>query len=83
MIIIVQNDRLRFFSESSGCFPSMTKIVLENGKSVIMSELKIGDKVKTGKKFKTFGIELCISLSSLIFNCGKGNLNQSTIMYSC
>ena len=58
MIIRFQNDRLDCFLESSGCFPSMAKVMLENGKSVIMSELQIGDKVKTGIKFKTFCVEI-------------------------
>ena len=30
------------------CFPSNAKVNLENGKSVTMSELKIGDLVQTG-----------------------------------
>ena len=32
------------------CFPSKTKIKLENGKIVTMSELQKGDKVQTGNK---------------------------------
>ena len=30
------------------CFPATSKVDLENGKSVAMSELQIGDKVQTG-----------------------------------
>ena len=30
------------------CFPSAARVSLENGKSVMMSELQIGDKVQTG-----------------------------------
>ena len=30
------------------CFPSESKVNLENGKSVTMSELNIGDRVQTG-----------------------------------
>ena len=33
-----------------GCFPSMARVSLENGKSATMSELRVGDKVQTGKK---------------------------------
>ena len=32
------------------CFPSKTKLKLENGKIVTMSKLQEGDKVQTGKK---------------------------------
>ena len=31
-----------------GCFPSTAKVNLKDGKVVTMSELKIGDQVKTG-----------------------------------
>ena len=31
------------------CFPSVATILIENEKIVIMNELKIGDRVKTGK----------------------------------
>ena len=31
------------------CFPGNAKVKLENGKSVIMADLQIGDKVQTGK----------------------------------
>ena len=34
--------------ESSSCFPLMAKVKIENGKSVQISELQIGDKVQTG-----------------------------------
>ena len=30
------------------CFPSHAKVNLENGKSLTMSELQVGDKIKTG-----------------------------------
>ena len=36
-------------SGGGGCFPSTTRVTLENGKSVTVSELQIGDKVQTGK----------------------------------
>ena len=32
----------------SGCFPSLAKINLQNGKSILMSELQMGDQVQTG-----------------------------------
>ena len=35
---------------NSGCFPSSSKVNLENGKSVLMSDLQLGDQVQTGKK---------------------------------
>ena len=35
-------------SSSRGCFPSSFKVSLENGDSVTMSELQIGDRVQTG-----------------------------------
>ena len=31
-----------------GCFPSSAKVKLQNGKSVTMAELQVGDKVQTG-----------------------------------
>ena len=31
------------------CFPAFAKISLENGQSVTMSELQIGEKVKSGE----------------------------------
>ena len=31
------------------CFPASAKVTLENGKSVAMSELQIGDTVKSGE----------------------------------
>ena len=42
---------------SEGCFPSEAKVSLENGKSVTMSELQIGDKVKIGR-YQTSKISL-------------------------
>ena len=38
-----------YFVGASECFPSETKIRLERGKIVKMSELQKGDKVQTGK----------------------------------
>ena len=32
------------------CFPSASKVNLDSGKSVTMSELQLGDRVKIGKK---------------------------------
>ena len=31
-----------------GCFPSTARVKLDNGESVRMSELQVGDKVQTG-----------------------------------
>ena len=42
-----------FFSESNSCFPSISTLKLKNGKVVKMSELQIGDQVKTGNRKKT------------------------------
>ena len=41
MLVVVEKD--------SSCFPSVATVKFENGKSVTMSELQIGNKVKTGK----------------------------------
>ena len=38
---------------SEGCFPSVSVVNLDNGKSVTMSELQVGDKVQTGTKSVT------------------------------
>ena len=35
---------------SGSCFPLLAKVELENGDSVTMSELHIGDRVQTGMK---------------------------------
>ena len=43
------------FAESSSCFPSITKVEVDGGKTIKLSELQIGDRIKTGggiKKFK-------------------------------
>ena len=38
------------------CFPSTASVNLEDGKSALMSELKVGDRVQTGvvENFKTY-----------------------------
>ena len=33
---------------TTSCFPSIAKVKLQNGKSITMSELQIGDQVQTG-----------------------------------
>ena len=38
------------------CFPSIARVSLENGKSVTMAELQVGDKVKAGKQMHYFSI---------------------------
>ena len=40
-----------FLCTSGGCFPSLANVMLRNGKSIRISELKIGDQVRTGKWF--------------------------------
>ena len=37
-----------------GCFPAASKVSLENGKSVTISELQIADKLKTGRALTVF-----------------------------
>ena len=37
------------FVNNGGCFPSESKVKLEDGKLTTMSKLQIGDKVQTGK----------------------------------
>ena len=49
-----------FLESSDNCFLSLAKVKLDNGKSLKMSELKIGDQVQT-----TMHI---ISLISMKFN---------------
>ena len=44
------------------CFPALTNIKLQNGTSIAMSELTVGDKVQTGIK--------SLTLSQLIFMYG-------------
>ena len=38
------------------CFPSTAQVNLENGKPVTMSELKIGDRIQTGRHLKHFTV---------------------------
>ena len=51
-----------------GCFPSVGKVVIENGKSVTMSELQKGDRVQTGidQQVSTTDI-LFVSATRLIY----------------
>ena len=55
-----------FITFAEGCFPSLTKVKLENGKSVAMSELQIGDKVQTGKQIYIFFKEIMFGISIII-----------------
>ena len=48
------------FLGPSSCFPSLAKVKLGNGKSLKMSELKIGDQVQTSMHI--------MSLISMQFN---------------
>ena len=45
---------LSVFGLDVGCFPSTAKAILENRKSVAMSELQTGDKVQTGNSVSMF-----------------------------
>ena len=38
-----------FLDKNPKCFPSNAQVKLENGKSVTMSDLQIGNQVQTGK----------------------------------
>ena len=54
------------------CFPSTARVSLENGKSVMMSELRIGDKVQTCKskiimRVKMFSYMASLKEKSMIF----------------
>ena len=40
-----------YFAEKKSCFPSNANVKLENGKSITMSELQIGDQIQTGISF--------------------------------
>ena len=44
------------------CFPSTAQVNLENGKSVKMFELEIGDRIQTGRYLKYFIIFFPISV---------------------
>ena len=39
----------KYYWECCDCFPASAKVSLENGKSVTMSELQMGDAVKSGE----------------------------------
>ena len=59
------NTHMVFFhfvvQRDNGCFPSKSKVKLENGDIVTMSELQKGDKVQTGNKksLKVLKFNLC------------------------
>ena len=38
------------------CFPSTARVSLENGRSVTMDQLQIGDRIRTGKKSVTLSV---------------------------
>ena len=50
--VLTQAYAVYFHFVVKSCFPSQTKIRLENGEIVTMSELQEGDKVQTGKKLQ-------------------------------
>ena len=54
MLFFVADTDSRPWYGNLGCFPSEAKVRLENGDSVTMSELQIGDKVQTGIGIKIF-----------------------------
>ena len=53
---ISHTNNYLLIESSTSCFPAIATVQLENGNLVTMSELQIGDRVKTGKHsflFKT------------------------------
>ena len=59
--------------DSSSCFPSASKVSLESGKSVTMSELQLGDWVKQVKVFtihKVWGKIIFLHLCVILFTVG-------------
>ena len=51
-----------FNLSETGCFPNFAKVKIKNGNSVRMSDLKIGERVQTGKNInKDWLINLCKS----------------------
>ena len=44
---------------SENCFPSSARLMLESGKSVTMSELKIGDRIETGEQILSLNFKVC------------------------
>ena len=41
------------------CFPATARLSLENGKSVTMSELRVGDRVQTGNGINYCHLQMC------------------------
>ena len=53
MLTIFDLDQPSSSSSSSsgdGCFPTVAKVKIENGDTVVMSQLEIGDQVQIGIK---------------------------------
>ena len=61
------------------CFPSTARVSLENGESVMMSELQIGDKVQTGKEIHE---SVKIQVARQIFYCCRYRYFPSTAKVS-
>ena len=67
MLFFVAETNSRPWYGNLGCFPSDAKVRLENGDSVTMSELQIGDKVQTGISIKTFKCIFVRFINELIY----------------
>ena len=61
-----------------GCFPATSVINLENGKLVTMSELQVGDKVKTGKMSQSL---LIVTYTSVCVGGGGGRVGVRLCVY--
>ena len=57
-VYVTQSDMSFLTDGGGGCFPAIATVQLENGNLVTMSELPIGDRVKTGKPSVTGEISL-------------------------
>ena len=47
-------------AEKQSCFPSTSKVNLDSGESVTMSELQLGDRVKIGLKKLILMLHFCL-----------------------
>ena len=52
-----------------GCFPGTARLTLENGKSITMSELQIGDKVQTGIVSRWANTKIFLCLDFMTNSC--------------
>ena len=45
---VAGEHRCKNCGKGGGCFPGTARVSLENGKSITMAELQVGDRVRTG-----------------------------------